>query len=300
MALTNTDLLLVQRGNTPMKAEATVISNFVKGEVDATDIEIASASQLGVVRIGKNLTIDPSGVLDAVIPAGVEFQGIWTDANNPPTQGNNGDPLANGMFWVWDAGAATLNNALWGNANGESIDDGDRIFYDGTTFDVVPGGGGGITAVKGVAPIVIDNTDPTEPEVTITNATDTADGAMSASDKAKLDTITAGAEPNVAQNLSYDAAANDGHVRIDGGGTDATIPVATQSIAGLMSANDKGILDNLVASPGGVLSVVAGDGIDVDSSNAGAPVVSVEFGSTPNGTPVTVMPYDISMLAEIT
>ena len=29
------------------------------------------------------------------------------------------------------------------------------------------------------------------------------------------------------------------------------------------------------------------------------PVVNVEFGSSPNGSPVTVMPYDISMLGDL-
>jgi len=295
MALTNTDLLLVQRGSTPQKAEASVVASYVKGQVNASDIEIASGSQLGVIRVGNNLQIDANGVLAAVIPAGLEYQGVWLDAGTVPTGASNGD------FWVWDGGnGVTLSNALWGNANGVVVSDGDRIFYDGTTFDVVPGGGGGIVSVDGTLPIVVDNSNADHPDISINNASDTADGAMSKEDKAKLDTITAGAEPNVAQNLGYTPAANSGTVTIDGGGTNATIPVATNTDAGLLSAADKQVLDNLVSSPGGVLSVLGGDGITVDSTNAATPEVSVTFGSTPNGTPVTVMPYDISMLAELT
>jgi hypothetical protein len=294
MAITSTDLLLVQRGAQPHKAEAQTLATYVKGEVDANDIGIASTSQLGVIRVGNNLTIDPSsGVLDVVIPAGLEYQGIWTDASTVPTG------AANGNFWVWDGGdGVTLNNVNWGNANGSVVDNGDRIFYDGSTFDVVPGGGGGIESVTGAAPIQVDNSNPDHPEISILAATDTAAGSMSAADKAKLDSISAGAEANVAQNLSYTSSATNGVVTIDQGGTNATIPLATASIAGLMSATDKSTLDGLVASPGGVLSVVEGAGINVDNTNAGAPVVSVEFGAT-SGNPATVMPYDISLLSDL-
>ena len=76
---------------------------------------------------------------------------------------------------------------------------------------------------------------------------------MSAADKQKLDGITAGAEPNVPpiyQNLGYTTAASQGTVTIDQGGTNAVIPSATTSLAGLMSASDKQTLDNLVGSTG--------------------------------------------------
>jgi hypothetical protein len=296
MALTNTDLLLVQRGATPHKTEASALATYIKNEVDASDIEIASASQLGVIRVGNNLQINPAtGILDAVIPAGLEYRGVLTDPTDVPS------PLQNGYFWIWDGGdGITLNNAAWGSANGETVNDGDKIFYDGSQFDIIPAEGGGISSITGVAPITVDFTDPSSPEIGINSATPSSEGSLSAADKAKLDSIEAGAEANVAQNLSYAPSANNGVVEIDNGGTNATIPTATAAIAGLMSSADKSILDNLTASPGGVLSVVAGDGINVDSSNAGAPVVSVEFGATPNGTPVTVMPYDISSLAELT
>jgi hypothetical protein len=294
MAITNTDLLLVQRGQTPMKATADVLATYVKNEVDAGDIEIASASQLGVIRIGQNLDINPAtGVLDAILPAGLEYQGVWVDPSTVPTN------LQNGYFWIWDGGnGVTLSNSGWGTANGTVMQDGDKIFYDGSQFDVVPVADAGVMRVDGTAPILVDNvSDPAHPNVSIAPATDTDAGSMSASDKAKLDTIEAGAEANVAQNLSYDSASN--RVEIDGGGTNATIPLATSANDGLMSQADKSTLDGLVASPGGVLSVVEGDGINVDNTNAGAPVVSVEFGATVGADPKTVMPYDISLLAEL-
>jgi len=54
------------------------------------------------------------------------------------------------------------------------------------------GSGGGVSAVTGTAPIT--STGGTTPDIGITNATPSADGAMSAADKAKLDGIAAGAQ----------------------------------------------------------------------------------------------------------
>ena len=294
MAISNTDLLLVQRGGSPMKAEASVLATYIKGEVDGNDIPVASAASLGVIRVGNNLTINPAtGILDAVLPAGLEYQGVWVDPSVVPTN------LQNGYFWIWDGGdGVALNNTNWGTANGTVMNDGDKIFYDGAQFDIVPDGSGGLQSITSSLPITVDNSDPAHPEVGINAATVTTPGSMSAADKVKLDGIDAGAQTNVAQNLGYDSTNNK--VTIDGGGSSATIPKATVGLDGLMSAADKSTLDGLVASPGGILSVVEGDGIDVDNTNAGAPVVSVEFGSTPGGDPKTVMPYDISLLAELT
>ena len=56
------------------------------------DIPVASASQLGVIRVGANLDIDGNGILSAVIPAGLSYKGSWSDALNPPTE------LADGEF----------------------------------------------------------------------------------------------------------------------------------------------------------------------------------------------------------
>ena len=80
-----------------------------------------------MIRVGANLAIDAAtGVLDAVIPAGLQFQGSWTDALNPPASPENG------QFWVWEGAAATLTNAGWGSENGSNVIEGDRLFFDGS------------------------------------------------------------------------------------------------------------------------------------------------------------------------
>lgn len=226
-----------------------------KGDpADLSLIPIASASQLGVVRVGNNLNINSStGVLNAVIPSGLEYRGLWSDSVNPPT------PVQNGYFWFWNGGNSVTLGANWGAASGTVINDGDEILYNGTQFDILAQGSGGIQGVTGTSPVIVDSvTNPSQPDISVRVAADTGgnvyvSGVMSAADKEKLDGITAGAEPNVPpiyQNLGYTTAASQGTVTIDQGGTNAVIPSATVSLAGLMSASDKQTLDNLVGNTG--------------------------------------------------
>ena len=81
--------------------------------------------------------------------------------------------------------------------------------------------------------------------------------------KQSLMVLIAGAEVNVDPTQTYTAAAAHGTLTLTPGGDDTIIPVATTTLAGLMSAEDKNAFDSLVASPGGVVSITAGDGIVV-------------------------------------
>jgi hypothetical protein len=102
-------------------------------------------------------------------------------------------------------------------------------------------------------------------------ATTTLAGVMSSADKTKLDGIAAGAQVNVATDLSYTSAASTGTVN-SSTGTNATIPAATTSIAGLLTSSDKTKLDGIAtgatANTGTVTSVAAsaGTGISVSGS----------------------------------
>lgn len=299
MPVTNTDLLMIQRGNVPYAETVENLATKINSDITpGTDIPVASASQLGVIRVGNNLSIDGSGILSAVVPGGLDYQGTWTDPFTVPT-----DPL-NGYFWVWQGGnGVSLNSTSWGPANGTVMNDGDRIFYDGTSFEVVPGAGGsgGVETITGTTPIVITDTDSANPNVSITAATTSAAGSLSASDKLKLDSVEQGAQVNVNPTQSYASASTTGQLTLSPGGNATTLPQATGSAAGLMSANDKTTLDSLVANPGGVVSIVAGDGIIVNTASApgsaGTPEINVAFGDTPNGTPTQVMPFDITVLS---
>ena len=89
-------------------------------------------------------------------------------------------------------------------------------------------------------------TSSTGSNATIPAATGSSAGLMTTTDKNKLDGIAAGAQVNVATNLSYTAAATSGVVT-SSTGTNATLPAATTSAAGLMTNADKSKLDGIAA-----------------------------------------------------
>jgi len=300
MAVSDTDLLLVQRGTVPYKTTAADLASYTINNINVdTDLPIASSSQLGVIKVGANLDITGDGTLSAVIPAGLTYKGTWTDAANPPA------PAVNGDFYIWDgADGTTLNNALWGAANGETVNNGDRLFYDGNSWAVISGGsGGGLTEITGTAPVVVSPVADGEQDVSMPAANATTDGYMPKEAWAKLDGIDPGAETNVDPTQTYAAAPTNGTLTLTPGGDTTVIPLVDGSNAGLMSPADKTTLDNLVASPGGVLSLVAGDGIDVNTAaapgSAGTPEVKVKFAGTGADATTLVMPANLQLLEDL-
>ena len=60
MAVSDTDLLLVQRGTVPYKTTADELASYSNSKIevgDGKDVPIASAAQLGVIKVGTNLDI---------------------------------------------------------------------------------------------------------------------------------------------------------------------------------------------------------------------------------------------------
>jgi len=99
---------------------------------------------------------------------------------------------------------------------------------------------------------------------TIPAATTALAGLLTSTDKTKLDGIDAGAQVNVATDLGYVSAASNGTVT-SSTGTDATIPAANISLAGLMTSTDKikldGIATGATANTGTITSVATGTGL---------------------------------------
>lgn len=120
-----------------------------------------------------------------------------------------------------------------------------------------------VTQVTGAAPIT--STGGTQPEIGIDPATPTLPGSMSAADKAKLDTVTAGA--------AVSAVTGSAPISSSGGtAPDISIAAATTLAAGSMSASDKAKLDGI--TPGaGVVSV--GATAPITSSGGANPNIAI-------------------------
>lgn len=97
-----------------------------------------------------------------------------------------------------------------------------------------------ITHNAGDVDIAIEN----GTDITLNAATTTLAGAMTATDKTKLDGIATGAEVNVDTNITVVEGASTVAINSSTGSNDS-IQAATQSLAGVMTAADKTILDNL-------------------------------------------------------
>jgi hypothetical protein len=181
----------------------------------------------------------------------------------------------------------------------------------------LPGGsGGGVTDVTGTAPIT--STRGTTPDIGITNATPSADGAMSAADKAKLDDIAI-TTPAAGEVLIYDSVAGvfenatltqgtnvtitegEGSITIDAAGSVSSVTAGTGLAGGTITSTGTISLDADLADLNNVSSATPSDGqvLTYDTVNGWQPetisgtgtVTSVTVdggtGLTSTGSPIT-------------
>ena len=179
---------------------------------------------------------------------------------------------------------------------------------------VAAGGNGGLTEVNlaqgartGVEVVI---TNDAGDDATLTAATTTLAGVMTAADKTKLDQVTTGDDgfgndiiTNIKVDLSRARDATTNTVECDKG-ENATLTAAEPStngaggFAGLLTATDKEKLDELGAGAT-IVSITAQNGVK-NEGTATEPVLEANFGAVAAGaTPTTVMPYDISVLDPI-
>ena len=104
----------------------------------------------------------------------------------------------------------------------------------------------GVTSVTGTAPIV--SSGGNTPAISISAATTSAAGSMSAADKTKLDGIAAGAQVNVATDLSLGTATATTLPLNSSTGADVVLPAVTTTTAGLMGSADKVRLDGIATN----------------------------------------------------
>lgn len=305
MAVYDGDLLLIQRGDTPFKGTVDALATYVNAQIelgDNKDIPIATRTELGVIKVGENLDITTDGTLSAVIPSGLSYEGIWTDESNPPA-----DP-SDGNFWIWDgADGIVLNNPDWGAIDGETVNAGDRLIYDNNTgWAIIPGGGGGLSSISGASPVVVSPVVDGKQEVSMPSSSSLQDGYMPKEAWIKLESIEGGAEINIDPTQSYAPDPAKGTLTLSPGGDTTDIPLVDDTNAGLMSPTDKQTLDNLVTSPGGVLSLNAGFGIEINTTTApgtaGTPEIIAKFHAPAGGgatADTLVMPHNIQLLDDL-
>ena len=125
---------------------------------------IASTSQTGIVKIGSGIDIALDGTISVDIPQTLTFRGS-VDLNNPPTGQINPDPAQGGDAYVASVGADPIDNG-WTGIGGDSALAGDLVVFDGTEWELVSTGGivqgveggEGITALTsgGIATVAVD------------------------------------------------------------------------------------------------------------------------------------------------
>ncbi len=150
-------------------------------------------------------------------------------------------------------------------------------------------GGGGVSGVTGSAPIV--SSGGATPDISITAATTSAAGSMSASDKTKLDGITAGAQPTNSTTVNAagavmesDYTAANTILKADSTGTPSALTVPASTIVGRQGSG--GIVALTHTQVKSLLSLASGDITDFSSSVL-ATVGTMVSGNTESGITVT-------------
>ena len=208
MSLQVTDNFYVQRGDTGFKMPAAQLIDFIANQE-------GSLNYRGTVRCDE-----------------APFNGA--NSGMAPNPALPGDIYVNTV----DATVA----AGWTGIVGETIQDGQRVLFDGTNWAIVGAeAGGGLEGITGVDPIEVDNTDAANPVISVKDSA-------------------------VGQSGVVVMATNDE-------------PVAGDPDTAVLNKTHYVDLDDKIsaATAGGVNQVVAGDGIDVDASTSTAPVVSIDI-----------------------
>lgn len=217
MSLQVTDVLYVQRGDDGFKMPAAQLIDFIANQE-------GSLNYRGTVRCDE-----------------APFTG--NNAGMTPNPAQPGDIYINTIAGTVAAG--------WTGIVGATIQDGQRVLFDGSNWAIVGAeSGGGVESVVGVDPIEVNDGDAANPIISV---------------KASA----------VGQEGVVVMATNDEPV---GGDPDTAVLNKTHYVD----------LDTKIAAAtaGGVNQVVAGDGIDVDASTTTAPVVSIDIsGLTVLGAP---------------
>ena len=208
MSLQVTDNFYVQRGDDGFKMPAAQLIDFIANQE-------GSLNYRGTVRCDE-----------------APFNGA--NSGMAPNPALPGDIYVNTV----DATVA----AGWTGIVGQTIQDGQRVLFDGTNWAIVGAeAGGGVETVQGVDPIEVDSSEPANPVVSVKDAA-------------------------VGQNGVVVMATNDE-------------PIASDPDVAVLNKPHYEDLDAKLSAAvaGGVTSVEEGDGIAVDSADPNHPIVSIDI-----------------------
>jgi hypothetical protein len=182
-----TDLLLVQRGSTPYRATA--------DEVKAFMLSPATAAAIGAIKPGTNLSVDADGTLHAAIPGALTYRGaIDPTSDEAPADAAVGD--------VYLASASGVALASWSGITEADIAQGDLLLFDGEAWSAnaaLGPDGAGVIRIQVAAPLVVDESDPAQPLLSVEPATTAAAGVVQLADPLALADGMAGRVVDAAQ-----------------------------------------------------------------------------------------------------
>ena len=200
---------------------------------------------------------------DTVVYKGV---GDFTNVAENPAAPNNGDLWVNnaanpGTFaWLPDPGSVT-------------VQPGDRCIYNGSGWDIISSGGGdiGVETITATAPIEVNLDDPSEPNISILDATDARFGAVQLATDTDITNQATNRVVTAAQleavDAKVDGALSGGVVSVQG-----VDPIETRTTGGSATVNSPEILikDAAVGQKGAITkfdtTVDIGGPIDSDQA----------------------------------
>lgn len=168
-------------------------------------VPVATASVLGGIKVGTNLSITAAGVLSASIAGALVYKGTKDFTAAPGS-------LSQQVGHLYVNSTSGVANAGWTGFGGEDTIAGDMAIWNGSSWDLNASGTGteGVLTVTSSAPLVTAGSS-SNPSLSITAASPSSSGvggsagSFSAVDKEKLDGISSGAAAGTVTSVSVTA-----------------------------------------------------------------------------------------------
>ena len=195
--------MVIQHAGTTYKVSTDSLKTYFQNGVN---IGAATATTLGTVKPGANLTVQADGTLDASLPGALVYKGTC-DLTSAPTGADQTAPQIG--FTFINTAVGTSTGWAPGIPDGTTVAKGEMVLWDGSKWDIIglePGVAGGVQTVTGTLPVEVGGT-ATDPVVSVKDAvaqgqTGATSGLISAVNQQKLDGIASGAQIGTVTNIS--------------------------------------------------------------------------------------------------